>query len=128
MSTTEIHITSALKTRGRRLSIDAGNLVLLKPAGRSKTTRVEQALQWPLNNGKIHYSTAINKRYIDGIRDEMQKFPFYHVDIIDCIAYLYDIIKEYNFPDLREEEQRRSTMKQAVNDYNPLMFGLKGRG
>lgn len=127
LSTTEMHIANALKTRGRRLSIDAGNLHLLKPAGRSKESRVEQALQWPLNNGKLHYSTAIQGRYIDIIRDEMNKFPFFHVDVLDVIAYLYDIIKEYRFPDLQAEEQRRLLMLQSANSgYNPLTFGLGG--
>jgi hypothetical protein len=94
--------------KGRRLSLDAGNLVLLKPAGRSKERRVEAALQWPLNNGKIFYSTDIPERYIDAVREEMDKFPFYHVDIIDGIAYVYDMMKSYKFQhhyDLDEDEE-----------------------
>ena len=98
LSTTEMHISNALKVRGRKLSLDAGNLVLLKPSGRSKVKRVENALQWPLNNGKIYYSTEIPERYIDAIREEMDKFPYFHVDILDMIAYVYDMIKEYRFP------------------------------
>lgn len=98
LSTTEIHISTALRARGRRLSLDANNLKLLKPAGRSKEYRVENALQWPLNNGKIFYSTAIPTKYIDAIREEMAKFPFYHVDILDMIAYAYDLFKEFRFP------------------------------
>lgn len=105
LSTTEIHIANALKIKGRRLSLAAGNLVLLKPAGRSKERRVESALQWPLNNGKIFYSTAIHSKYIDAIRDEMDKFPFYHVDILDAIAYSYDMIKEYHFQHHYDQEQ-----------------------
>jgi hypothetical protein len=98
LSTTEIHISNALRMKGRRLSLDAKNLVLLRPAGRSKEKRVENALQWPLNNGKLHYSTAIPLKYIAAIREEMQKFPFYHVDILDMWAYGYDLFKEYRFP------------------------------
>lgn len=95
LSTTEIHIADALKAKGRRLSIDAGNLVLLKPAGRSKVRRVETALQWPLNNGKLYYSTDIPQKYIDAIYEEMDRFPFFHVDILDGIAYGYDLFKEF---------------------------------
>jgi hypothetical protein len=109
LSTTEIHITDALRVKGRRLSLKAGNLFLLKPAGRSKERRVEAALQWPLNNGKIFYSTDIPEYYIDAIREEMDKFPFYHVDILDGIAYVYDMLKGYHFHhhydvDLEREE------------------------
>jgi len=104
LSTTEIHIANALRARGRRLSQEAGNLVLLRPANRSKEKRVESALQWPLDNGKIHYSRAIPKKYIDGIIEEMMKFPFFHVDILDMIAYAYDMFKEYRFQPIRQED------------------------
>jgi hypothetical protein len=104
LSTTEIHISNALKAHGRRVTLDSGNLVLLKPAGRSKIYRIESALQWPLNNGKLYYSTAIPKRYIEAIHEEMMKFPFFHVDILDMWAYLYDVVKEVNFFDEWGEE------------------------
>jgi hypothetical protein len=121
LSTTEIHIANALRQRGRRLSIDAGNLVLLKPAGRSKVFRVESALQWPLNNGKLFYSTSIPQKYIDAILEEMQKFPFFHVDILDMWAYAYDMFKEYRFPIRRAEGP-----KVEVAESSPLFFGLRG--
>lgn len=105
MSTTEIHISNALRAQGRRVSIEAGNLVLLKPGGRSKEFRVESALQWPMNNGKLYYSTAIHSRYIQAIEEEMMKFPFYHVDILDMWAYVYDLIKEFYFLDYRDENR-----------------------
>lgn len=98
LSTTEIHIANSLKVHGRRISVDLGNLVLLKPAGRSLAKRIESAVQWPLNNGKIHYSTAINKKHIERLKMEMEKFPYFHSDIVNIIAYLYDMIKEFKFP------------------------------
>ncbi len=36
----------------------------------------------------------------DATKEEMLKFPFYHVDILDMWAYVYDLIvgmKEMNF-------------------------------
>jgi len=123
LSTTEIHITNALRIKGRRLSLDAGNLVLLKPAGRSKERRVEMALQWPLNNSKIHYSTAIPQKYIDAIKEEMQKFPFYHVDILDMLAYSYDLFKEFRFPHGNNSE----LFPQEKDDDDPLHFGMSRR-
>jgi hypothetical protein len=104
LSTTEIHITNALRAYGRRISLDARNLVLLKPGGRSKEFRVESALQWPMNNGKLWYSDAIHTRYIQAIEEEMMKFPFFHVDILDMWAYVYDLIKTFHFVDYRDEE------------------------
>jgi hypothetical protein len=97
LSTTEIHICSALRANGRSLSLDNKNLVLLRPGGRSKNKRVESALQWPLNNGKLYYSTAIPQTYIDAIIEEMNKFPFFHVDILDMWAYVYDMVKDFKF-------------------------------
>jgi hypothetical protein len=97
LSTTEIHISNALRLRGRRLSLEAGNLVLLKPAGRSKNSRIAAALQWPLNNGKLHYSKSIPQKYIDAILEEMKKYPYYHVDILDMWSYAYDMFKEFRF-------------------------------
>jgi hypothetical protein len=114
LSTTEIHISNALRVRGRRLSIAAGNLVLLKPAGRSKQKRVESALQWPLNNAKLFYSADIPQKYIDAIRNEMDKFPFYHVDILDGIAYGYDMFKEFKFQPYYEEDEEETYTEPQV--------------
>lgn len=97
LSTTEIHIAEALKTRGRYLSKDNRNLIDLKPAGRDKNRRIEGALQLPLCNGKIFYSTAIPVAFIEKLKEEMDKFPFYHVDILDMLAYGYDMIRDCPF-------------------------------
>jgi hypothetical protein len=77
-------------------------------------------LQWPLNNGKLFYSKAIPQKYIDALIEEMNKFPFYHVDILDMLAYAYDLFKEYRFP------VNRRTDKVEEAPVNPLMFGLRG--
>ena len=104
LSTTEVHIVNALRAHGRRLSEENKNLVLLRPGGRSLAKRIEGAVQWPLNNGKIYYSTAIPKKHIDRMKMEMEKFPFFHSDIVNIIAYLYDMLKEYRFP-LKNEKR-----------------------
>lgn len=97
MSTTEVHVSSALEAHGRRLSLENGNLVLLKPRNRKKNARIEAALSWPLNNGKIHYASDLRADFIEGLMAEMDKFPFYHVNILDMISYLYDMIKDFPF-------------------------------
>jgi hypothetical protein len=97
LSTTEIHIAEALAKKGRRISVDAGNLVLLRPGNRSTEQRVESALSWPLNNGKLFYSTAIAPRYRDKLIEEMDNFPVFHADILNMWAYAYDMFKEFKF-------------------------------
>jgi len=97
LSTTEIHITEALKRKGRILSTNHGNLVLLQPRGRSTEERVKSALQWPLNNGFLYYSTAIAPKYRDKLVSEMDNFPMFHADILNMWAYAYDMFKEFKF-------------------------------
>lgn len=98
MNSTEVHVANALRAKGRHLSQESETLVLLRPAGRSKIERVEKSLVWPLMNGKIHISAGVPKPYKDRIRTEMKRFPFWHDDGVDALAYVYDIISDYRFP------------------------------
>jgi hypothetical protein len=118
LSTTEIHICNALRSRGKKLSVENKNLVLLRPAGRSKVKRIESALQWPLLNGKLHYSTAIPQKYIDAVQEEMDKFPFYHVDILDMWAYAFDMIKEFRFERQGLQRDHSSTFAAISGVFN----------
>ena len=137
LSTTEMHISGALRAHGRHLSLDAGNLYLLKPAGRSKVRRVESALQWPLNNGKLFYCDDIPENYIQKICDEMDKFPFFHVDILDMIAYGYDMFKDFQFMHVNTEknEQMERALRLIENEQmvsekasSPMYRGLRVAG
>lgn len=107
MSTTEIHICAALRAKKRFLSIESGNLEILKPGSRSKEFRIESALSWPLKNGKIHILDSVDKESFAIFGTEMEKFPAGHDDGLDAVSYGYDIIKTYRFGNLpleREEE------------------------
>lgn len=97
LSTTEIHVCAALKAKGRKLSVDHGNLVLLNPAGRPLEDRITSALQWPLNNGHLYYCTSIQPVYRDKLFSEMDGFPFQHSDILNMFAYAYDMFKDFRF-------------------------------
>jgi len=97
LSSTEIHVGNALRAIGRHISVDDGSLVILRPAGRNKTQRIESALAWPLNNGKLHISKAVPHAYRERLKWEMEKFPFWHDDGLDALSYLYDIIKDFRF-------------------------------
>jgi hypothetical protein len=96
-STAEVHISAALRAHNRHVSLDNNTLRILKPEGRKKADRIVTGLQWPLNNSKWHYSTKINKETIQRLKDEMDKFPFWHDDGLDICSYLYDVIKDYKF-------------------------------
>lgn len=97
LSSVEVHVANALEKMGRRISIDDGTLVSLKPAGRSKQKRIESALAWPLFNSKIHISKSIAKTYRDRLMQELDSFPYWHDDCLDALSYLYDIISDFRF-------------------------------
>ena len=96
-STTEIHIANALRAHNRMVSLENGSLYILKPAGRKKTDRIVSALQWPLNNGKWFYISDLAEESVSRLKDEMDKFPYWHDDGLDICSYLYDILKDYRF-------------------------------
>jgi hypothetical protein len=98
MSTTEIHVANALRAKGRYVTVDNGGLVILRPAGRSKSERIEGNLAWPLKNSKIHISTDVQVGYRERLKTEAQRFPYWHDDGLDAFAYVLDIVKTYRFP------------------------------
>ena len=89
-------IKEVLASRGRRVSIEDKSLVLLPTGGRNKKEKIQNALQWRFSNGKIHISTDVPIAYRDRLRQEMDKFPYWHDDFLDSIAYFFDLIKCVN--------------------------------
>lgn len=102
--TMEVHVANALRAKGRFVSIEAGTMEILRPAGRSKEMRIE-SLAWPLNNSKIKISRAVNAAYIERLKFEMRKFPYWHDDGLDALSYGYDLIKNYRFTKRPTKEQ-----------------------
>ena len=115
MSTTEIHICNALAAKGRVVSIERGNLEILNPAGRSKEYRIESALTWPLNNGKIHLLDNLPVADVTRLGLEMEKFPAWKDDGMDAISYVYDIIKAYRFAAQSTEGEKPDAYFAAYN-------------
>ncbi|OGP65288.1 MAG: hypothetical protein A3K22_05885, partial [Deltaproteobacteria bacterium RBG_16_42_7] len=98
LSTMEVHVANTLNKQGRRVSIEDKTLVLLKPAGRSKVSRIENAIAWPLLNSKISISDYVPISYRTRLKQEMDEFPFgKHDDGIDALSYLYDMLNDYGF-------------------------------
>ena len=127
MSSTEVHIANALKKHGRILSVNHNNLVLLKPAGRTKDGRVVEGLDWPLLNGKIFYSTAIPTAYIDKWKDELDRFPYCSYHVLDALAYLYDILNDplCNFARRDENNERIAMINKKIPKYASVHMGRR---
>jgi hypothetical protein len=107
--TTDMHVMNALKAHGRHLSEEGGSLVRLRNGGRDKTDRILSALQWPLNNGKIHIHNTVPAVFIDRLKHEMLQFPYWHEDGLDMVSYIFDIMRDYNFARRKSTEQKFAT-------------------
>jgi hypothetical protein len=104
MSSVETHVANALRAKGKVISLEQGNLILLRPGGRKKEERIVQNLQYPLLHKKIHMSTAVPEGFRQRTKFEMDKFPFWHDDILDMLSYSYDLIKSYRFGRVSDDD------------------------
>jgi hypothetical protein len=109
-STAELHVASALAKRGRFISQENGSLVILRPAGRNKQFRIEKAIPFPLYQNKIFISTDIPVAYRERLRQEMDMYPFWHDDGLDCLAYFYEMVTDYRFGWLDEYEEPKKVV------------------
>lgn len=114
-STAEIHVANALSAKGRHISVENGSLVILRPAARNKTKRIESALAWPLYNGRVFISRAVPSAYRDRLKEEMDKFPYWHDDGLDSLSYLYDMIRDYRFPVAEDEDDDHCEAQEQRN-------------
>ena len=63
----------------------------------------------------------------------MDKFPFFHVDILDMIAYVYDMMKEFDFAVKGQMRTQHDDIMDAIKKIeghgsmqnNPLYHGLQ---
>ncbi len=121
LATTEVHIANALRARGRVVSIESGTLKVLNPMGMSKVRRIESQLGWPLHNGKMRISSNVPELFVQRLIEEMNKFPYWHDDILDAWSYLYFLIKDYRFgPVVQEEEHKPDLWEQIRQRSNRL--------
>lgn len=114
------HIQNGLKAKHKKAIIkktqrDNGNIVLLTPAGKTKARKIETSLSYPWYNGKIHISTRLAQRILDKIKEECDKFPYYHVDILDMISYIYQLLDalKFNFQ-LEDEEDEEDEFAEVL--------------
>lgn len=107
ISSTEIHICNALRSKGKFISVETGNLKILRPEGRKKEERIESNLQWPLRNGHLLVSNSIAPEYLERYYKEFDQFPYWHDDGLDTTSYVYDILRDYMFPPYPPESELR---------------------
>ena len=115
LSSAEVHIANALRSKGRILTVENEGLVLLRPGGRSKEERIIRNLHWPLHNGKIHISSQVPAPYRERLKLEMKKFPYWHDDFLDGLSYVYDLIKDYKFP-LKDADATPDKWRDALRN------------
>lgn len=93
------HLENYIKESGRAFSVDPdrGFVKHLSHGSRNKFKRIESALSWPLNNHKIHVCDTVPANCIERLKNEMDKFKYWHDDGLDAFAYLYDLIADFKF-------------------------------
>lgn len=96
-TTVEVHVSNALRSKGKFISVANGKIEILRPSGREKKQRIEDALEWPLTNGKFNVLDTVDEQSLARLRLEMDKHPNWHDDGCDMIAYVYDLIKTFPF-------------------------------
>lgn len=97
MSTMEIHLANYMRSKGRIMTVENKGLEILKPAGRDKVQRIEDALLWPLVNSKVYMSSAVPLSERERLRLEMERFPHWKDDGVDSWAYGYDMLRNFRF-------------------------------
>lgn len=118
MMTAEIHIANALRVQGRHVSVENGGLYILRPGGRKKNTRIEQNLSWPLRNSKIHICTSVPTAGRERLKTEMEKFPYWHDDGLDALAYGFDMLKDFRFPKRHVEDEKKDESELMKNYFS----------
>jgi hypothetical protein len=131
LSSAEIHITNALRAKGKMVSEERGNLILVGPKGREKKSRIETALSYPLDNGRVHVVAGdVSADVITRIKQELDKFPYWRDDATDAISYIYDLLKEYKFPLYHQGDPtntNRDTYDFNFDEDDKTNFGWMGR-
>jgi len=97
LSTMEIHVAETLLKYGRRISLENKTLFLLRPKGRNKAVRIEDAISKPLYGSKLFISKNIDNVYRQRIKNELDMFPRWKDDALDVLSYFYDMIIENKY-------------------------------
>ena len=97
MMTTELHISNALKAKGRFVTEDNGMLHVLYTGGRKKQDRVEGNLGPPLRHGLVYMLDTVPSAVQHRLKEEMQRWPMWKDDGVDGLSYVWDMLKDCRF-------------------------------
>jgi len=115
-----LHFINTLQARGVLLSEESKNIITLSHQNKEKKQRILSSLRLPLINGKIHYSSSIDKRYIDHLKEEMLRYPVWHDDGLDALSYIYQVLDKYGFRwRLSSDKDYSELMNINFNNTNP---------
>lgn len=129
MTTAETHIANALRMKGRYVSVENGGIQVLKPGGRKKQERIEKALQWPLENGKVHVVDDVDEESLARLRTEMEKFPYWNDDGLDAVSYVYDLLDVHTlgaYPGEKRESKKETDAYDEAFERTPKWRGKNG--
>lgn len=122
ISTFELHVQRALQAKGKIVSVEAETLKILQTGGVRKDIRILRQLSLPLQAGRVSLSTNIPQKYQDRLETEMNRFPHWHEDGVEAVAYGYEMVKGWNFANYRSELDE-SRMRRRTK---PNRFGSNG--
>lgn len=91
-------VESALRARGRAVSVENGMLIRLKPSKRSKEERIDANLGAPLRTGLVSMLETVPVLARNRLKEEMERYPMWKDDGVDALSYVWDILKEFRFP------------------------------
>lgn len=95
LATMEIHLSNALRAKGRIVTIENKMMRVVSPGNRPKHVRIEGNLATPLYNGALHLVDTISAETRSQLREEMERYGAYHDDGLDALAYGFDILSEF---------------------------------
>jgi hypothetical protein len=94
-STFEVHVSNALRAKGRLVTQSNGMLRILSPKGRKKEKRIEGAISTPLHAGFITICDTVPLQAKTRLKEEMEKYPAWKLDGLDALSYLWDLMAEF---------------------------------
>jgi hypothetical protein len=99
MQTAEMHVSNALRAKGRFVTEDNGMMQVLRPGKGRKVERIESFIGPPLRHGLVHIVDTCPAQVKERLRNEMEKFPLWNKDDgLDALAYVFDLLKNYKLP------------------------------
>jgi hypothetical protein len=123
MQTAEMHVSNALRAKGRFVTEDNGMLQILRPGKGRKVERIESFIGPPLRHGLVHIVDTCPAQVKERLRNEMEKFPLWNKDDgLDALAYVFDLLKNYRLPLSSVKGYKEEKSESVWDKYDRLRF------